>query len=205
LWSPAGLDQPGFVLKLLLGGGVYTYLSGALGGAPVWSRHYLFALMPGFRFKAGHWDITAFLGPDIQHHVRMPPDWGSRLSGLLYGARVEVDVWYQPQAWLMFQASTSFASIGYGYSLRAATGVRVLERAFVGPEVQLLGCLGAQGSLGTVAFGCDADDGYRQWRAGLHVAALRTGPFEWSAAIGWAHDSDRRGSVYGRLGVFTRR
>jgi hypothetical protein len=205
LWSPGGLNHPGFVLKLLLGGGVYTYLSGALGGASVRGRHYLLTVLPGVRVKVGNWDISAFLGADVQYHVRAPPDPGSHLNGLLYGARLAVDVWYQPQPWLMLQTNASLASIGSAYSLRAAAGFRLLELAFVGPEAQALGCLGEPRTLSTVAVGCDADDGYRQWRAGLHVTALRTGPFEWSAAIGWAGDSDRRSGIYGRLSVFTRR
>jgi hypothetical protein len=35
--------------------------------------------------------------------------------------------------------------------------------------------------------------------------SLKTGNFEWSAAGGWAQDSDRRSSPHLRLGVLTRR
>jgi hypothetical protein len=34
---------------------------------------------------------------------------------------------------------------------------------------------------------------------------MKTGNYEWSAAAGWARDSDRRPSPYLRLGVMTRR
>ena len=35
LWAPSGLDQQGLVLKLMFGGGVYRYTSGALGNTEV--------------------------------------------------------------------------------------------------------------------------------------------------------------------------
>ena len=35
LWAPSGLDQEGPVLKLMFGGGIYHYVSGALGNAEV--------------------------------------------------------------------------------------------------------------------------------------------------------------------------
>ena len=46
---------------------------------------------------------------------------------------------------------------------------------------------------------------YRQLRVGAHVTALKTGLWEWSAAVGWSDDSDSRTGPYLRLGVLTRR
>jgi hypothetical protein len=46
---------------------------------------------------------------------------------------------------------------------------------------------------------------YRQLRVGAHVTALKTGLWEWSAAVGWSDDSDSRTGLYLRLGVLTRR
>lgn len=34
-------------------------------------------------------------------------------------------------------------------------------------------------------------DGYQHKRFGAHPTGLKTKNYEWSAAIGWAHDSDR--------------
>ena len=47
-------------------------------------------------------------------------------------------------------------------------------------------------------------DGYRQARFGAHITSLKTGTHEWSAAFGWAFDSDRRDSPYVRLGFMQR-
>ena len=38
MWSPGGIDHDGFTLKLMLGGGNYRYISGALGDAEVNGR-----------------------------------------------------------------------------------------------------------------------------------------------------------------------
>ena len=45
---------------------------------------------------------------------------------------------------------------------------------------------------------------YQQLRLGLHATSFRTGALEWSAALGFATDSDRRSGLYGRLGVLAR-
>jgi len=59
---------------------------------------------------------------------------------------------------------------------------------YVGPEVQYFG-----------------SDGYRHTRFGAHLAGLKTDTYEWSAAAGWARDSERQSSPYVRLNVMTRR
>ena len=201
-WSPDGLYNSGLVFKLLLGGGIYSYQSGALGGAEVTGRQALAALLPGWRFKADGFEVTFYAGPDFQYHQFDPDDPGNPLRGFHVGARFAADLWWQPTPWWMAATNLSFSTIGYGYSARVATGVRLFDLAFVGPEAQILGCGGYQSfHMGTWAFGCD---NYWQWRAGAHVTALRTGAFEWTAAAGWVEDSDQRGGIYGRLGLLVR-
>jgi Cellulose biosynthesis protein BcsS len=63
----------------------------------------------------------------------------------------------------------------------------VLDQFYAGPETQVYG-----------------GDGYRQLRFGAHITSMKTGATEWSAAGGWAVDSDQRSSPYVRLGVMTR-
>jgi hypothetical protein len=48
------------------------------------------------------------------------------------------------------------------------------------------------------------DGNYRQFRAGAHVTAFKTGWFEWSAGVGYAQDSDHRAGAYGHIGILTR-
>src|SRR5262249_31438679 len=49
LWAPNGFDRDGVVLKLMLGGGVYRYTSGALGNVNVRGEELAGALLPGWR------------------------------------------------------------------------------------------------------------------------------------------------------------
>ena len=79
-------------------------------------------------------------------------------------------------------------SIANGYSARAAYGWRLRDWFYLGPEAQTFACIG-----------------YSQLRFGLHLTGLKTEQWEWSAAAGWANDSDGRSSPYLRLGLLTRR
>jgi hypothetical protein len=189
VWSPAGLDLDGFALKVMTGGGQYRYLSGALGNAEVTGRMIAAAILPGWRFRRDRLIVTAFVGLDYQDHRLSPDDPSAGLRGSYLGARAAVEAWYEPTPATMFAADASLSTIGPSYSARAAFGWKLFERIYVGPEVK--------------AFAVDRN--YRQFRAGMHVTAVKVGWSEWSAGVGWATDSDHRNSVYGRLGVIARR
>lgn len=187
LWSPAGLENEGFTLKLLSGAGAYRYHSGAL-GRTVSASETFDAVLPGWRFKSGTLEITAFAGLDLDARALSAEDPGSRLRGFHAGLRGGADLWYEPAQNTMLAVNAWATTIGSGYWTRAATGWRILDAAWIGPEVQALG---------------DAD--YRQMRAGIHLTGLRTGGWEWSASVGAARDKDRRDGLYGRIGILTRR
>ena len=189
LWAPSGLDREGPVLKLMFGGGIYHYVSGALGNADVRGEQLAATLLPGWHFVRDGFAVTVFLGADVQRHRLTPDDPSAGLRGSYAGARTGFDLWYQPTATTMVAADASVSTVGPSYNVRLAAGWRVLDAFYLGPEVQ--------------AFG--ADDNYRQFRAGVHVTGFRTGDFEWSAGAGWATDTDHRSGAYGKLGVFTRR
>jgi hypothetical protein len=189
LWSPRGLDRQGVVVKLVFGGGLYRYISGALGNAEVTGRQITAAILPGWRFVRGSLIVTVFAGLELQEHRLSPDDPSAGLRGTYWGARAGFELWYEPSPTTMIAADASASNTGWSYSARVAGGWRVFDLFYVGPELQ--------------AFA--ADDNYRQFRAGLHLTALRTGVLEWSAGLGFAGDSDDRGSIYGKLGLLTRR
>jgi hypothetical protein len=186
LLSPAGLDADGFTLKLMMGGGGYSYYSGAL-TQDVDGRVTSFSALPGWRFRRNSFIVTVFAGPEMQDHRLTPDDTGGRLHGFYAGMRVGGEVWIQPEPRLMVAANASFSTIGPTTSLRAATGWRVFDAVYVGPETQMFWC---------------AD--YQQLRVGAHVTGLHTGRLEWLAASGWARDSDGHQGLYLRLGVIAR-
>ena len=88
----------------------------------------------------------------------------------------------------MVAADASLTSIANGYSARAAYGWRLHDWFYLGPEAETFACIG-----------------YSQLRFGLHLTGLKTEQWEWSAAAGWANDSNGRSSPYLRLGLLTRR
>ena len=188
LWSPDRLDREGFTLKAMVSGGTYRYLSGALGGAEVIGREVTAQLMPGWRFKGAHTEFKVFAGLDAQDHRLSPDDPSSGLRGQDLGLRAGFDFWAEPFVNAMLATDGMVSTVARSYSFRIAAGWRIGGFAYIGPEAQ--------------AF---ASDGYSQRRIGLHITALKTGDFEWSAAAGWARDSDERSSLYLRLGVLTRR
>jgi hypothetical protein len=185
LWSPEGLMQEGFTLKLMLGAGSYRYRAGP---TDITGHQYIASAMPGWRFKHGTLEVTIFAGLDMQQHQSSPDDPGNRLRGFHAGARGGFDLWFEPMpAELMLTGSVSASTIGKNVWARAAAGVRAFG-LWLGPETVFCG-----------------DDSYRQVRFGAHITGLRTGAFEWSAGVGWVADSDKRSGVYGRFGVLVRR
>jgi hypothetical protein len=189
LWSPRGLDEDGFTLKLLLGGGQYRYVSGTLGNLDVTGQQVVAFVMPGWRFRKDRLTVTVFAGLDTQHHRLTPDDPASSLRGTKIGLRGGLELWFEPDAQSMIAADASVSSVGPSYSARLAFGWRAPQGFYLGPEFS----------------GFSVGDAYNQWRAGLHVTALRTNELEWSAGVGWTFDSDRRDGLYGRLGVIMRR
>jgi hypothetical protein len=184
LWSPGGLAHDGFTLKLLFAGGRYQYRSG---GTIITGEQTLASVLPGWRFKSENLEAVVFAGPDLQSYHLTPDDPGNHLRGGQAGLRVGGDVWYEPSHAMMVTASASASTIGSNLWGRAAAGWRLLDRFWAGPEIE--------------AFG---DHSYQQLRVGLHATALKTGRFEWSAGFGYAHDSDDRAGLYGRIGLITR-
>ena len=72
-----------------------------------------------------------------------------------------------------------------------ADGWRILNEMlggiYVGPETQYFG-----------------SHGYRNLRVGAHITSMRAEDTEWSAATGWAWDSQARASPYVRINVLKR-
>lgn len=189
LWSPDGLDRGGFTFKMLIGAGSYQYRSGALDDATVTGTQFTGFALPGWRFVNGKTFVTVFAGLDLQRHNTTPYDPGSDLNGGHVGIRGAIEFWHEPTPATMIAADATVSSIGPSYAARAAFGWRIADAFYLGPEVG----------------GFASRDTYRQFRAGLHVTGLRFAWVEWSAAAGWAIDSDDRDGFYARLGLHVRR
>lgn len=194
LVAPGGLDQDGFMLKLLLSGGLYRYLSFSIGGETVVGTEGRFQALPGFRIKRADAEMKFFFGPEWQQHRLYPDDPDNPLRGRSFGLRIASEVWYEPTPRNLISGDISLSSIATSQSARLDLGWRAADDIFngngfyVGPEIQYIGA-----------------EGYRHLRLGLHVTSLKTETTEWSAAFGWAQDSDGRSSPYVRLNLSSRR
>jgi hypothetical protein len=191
VFAPSGLDHDGLLLKIMFSAGLYRYEASNPGGQHVIGTEFLSHILPGWRIKRGDAEIKVFFGADLQKHYLRPDDPSNRLRGVSLGLRVEGNLWYEPTPGIMIAADVSLSSIATSNSARAAYGWRVLEEilggVYIGPETQFFGSAG-----------------YRHWRIGAHITSLRTEDTEWSAATGWARDSQGRASPYLRLNVLRR-
>jgi hypothetical protein len=183
-WSPGGVDREGLTFKLLTSKGLYRYRSG---GVDVTGAHTIISAMPGWKFRKAGIDVTLYAGVDWQSHRFAPDDLGNPARGSRVGLRAAADVWLEPAKDWMVAGSVSASTVARSYWLRAATGWRLMDRWWTGPEIQVSG-----------------EERYRQARAGVHVSGLRAGMFEWSAGGGVASDSERRTGGYGWLGMLVR-
>jgi len=187
LFAPGGIDQDGFLVKLMLSGGIYRYNASSLGGEQVYGFETKTQILPGWRQKRGNLEVKFFFGPDIEQHRLRPDDPSNNLRGHSFGLRFAAELWYEPTPATMVAADVSLSSIATSNSARVGYGWRVLEQFYAGPEIALF-----------------ASEGYRHFRIGAHFTALKTEATEWLAAGGWAHDSEGRSSLYARLGLLQR-
>jgi hypothetical protein len=187
LWSPTALDDDGLLLKFMLSGGLYRYDAGDLGGERVIGSQWQVQVLPGWHVKRGTFEAKVFWGPEYQHTRLSPDDPGNNLRGGKFGLRFSTELWDEPTATTMIAADASLSTVGTSYSARIGFGWKILDQFYSGPETQVYSA-----------------DGYSQRRFGVHVTSMKTGDAEWSAAGGWAVDTNNRSSPYLRLGFMQR-
>ncbi len=188
LWSPQGLDNDGFTLKLLTSAGVYRYLSTKLNNSTVLGQQFELAVMPGLRFVRAGFEFKVFAGPDYQLFHTYPLDPGAHLIGSHFGARVTAELWNEPSTTTMLAVDGSFSTLDSGNYARAAFGWRAFDLCYIGPELQVY-----------------TSENYRHMRYGVHFTAYKRDDREWLIALGIAEDSDKRSGAYLRLGFLRRR
>lgn len=190
LVAPGGFDRDGPMLKMLYATGVYRYYSNYLGDT-VTGFEGQAQFLPGWRAKRGNLETKVFLGFDLQYHQLWPGDPSNRLSGNAAGLRVAVDFWYDLPPDMVVFGDISVSSVAGSSNGRIAFGRMAMQDIlggfYLGPE--------------TAYFSAD---GYSHLRVGVHITSIKTGDTEWSAAAGWAGDTDKRTSPYVRLNLAQR-
>jgi Cellulose biosynthesis protein BcsS len=191
MFAPGGFENDGVLLKALFSGGLYSYNASNRGGEQVVGLEEYGSVLPGWRIKRGNAEFKFFFGPEYQRHRFWPDDPTNHLRGNSLGLRMAAELWHEPTPDTMIVADVSLSSVAVNNSARAGYGWRVFEETlgglYVGPETQYF-----------------RSDGYRQWRLGAHITSMKTEDVEWSAATGWAMDSQGRASPYLRLNVLKR-
>jgi hypothetical protein len=184
IYAPNGFEDDGLMFKVLLSGGIYRYFSGAT-GERIYGVENTVQVLPGWRVKRGDLEAKVFMGPDLERHWLWPDDPSNSLRGHSFGLRVAADFWYEPTPSTLAAMDFTMATASASAYLRAAVGRRVIDEQFYfGPEIAFI-----------------AGNGYRQFRVGGHFTAMKTGNMEWTAAGGWARDSDGQSSPYVRLNM----
>jgi hypothetical protein len=172
-------------------GGLYRYDAKNLGGQQVVGAEGLAHVLGGWRVKRGDAEFKFFFGPEFQKHHLLPDGPSNRLRGNFLGLRMAFEVWYEPSPSSMVAADASLSSIATSNSARVAYGWRVFEEmlggVYLGPVIEYFG-----------------SDGYRHLRLGAHLTSMKAEEIEWSAAAGWAQDSQGRASPYVRLNMLRR-
>jgi hypothetical protein len=145
-------------------------------------------VLPGWRIKRGRLETKFFFGIDLQHHRLTPADASNRLSGNAVGLRFAADFWYDLTPDSVVFGDVSLSSVATSNSGRVAYGRHTLQDIlggfYLGPEAAYF-----------------AADGYGHLRIGAHITSMKTDATEWSAAAGWAGDTDKRSSPYVRLNL----
>jgi Cellulose biosynthesis protein BcsS len=183
-WAPDGLNNDGFITRLFVSGGVERYDAG--------SRRFNTTIvraspLAGWRLKQNDFELKVFAGPELENRALTPDVPTAKFRGTQLGARVAVELWWEPTLELMLASAFSASTNATSRSARAAAGWRVFDKFWAGPEIS-----------------ASSDDFSQQYRIGAHLTGFRLAPFEWSAAAGYVTDSFGRNGVYGRIGVLTR-
>lgn len=183
-WAPDGLNNDGFIARLLVSRSVERYDAG--------QKRFNTSIvraspLAGWRFKHNDFEIKVFAGPELENRVLTPDVAAARFRGTQLGARVAAELWWEPMPELMLTSAFSASINATSHSARAAAGWRMFEQFWAGPEISASG-----------------DAFSQQVRIGAHLTGFRLAAFEWSAAAGYVQDSFHRSGVYGRIGVLTR-
>ncbi|MBN8986174.1 MAG: cellulose biosynthesis protein BcsS, partial [Rhizobiales bacterium] len=133
-WAPDSLNSDGFVLSAFVSDGMEHFDTPTTRYRTAIFRA---SILPGWRFKRGNLEVKMFAGPDFEYDVFSPMQAYRLPHRSSVGARVAVELWWEPTAVTMLSASASVTTIANGYSARIAGGWRVLEHCSRDASVSL--------------------------------------------------------------------
>ncbi|MDB5624503.1 MAG: hypothetical protein JWR73_305 [Tardiphaga sp.] len=180
-WSPAP-GRDGFLLRLFASDGFDSFRTPK---TTLYSHTLRAALTPGYRISRSGFELSAYAGVEILGRAALPFRKTTRVQSD-FGMRLSANFWWEPRDAVMLAANLSMTTIEASFFGRLATGVRIFN-VWTGPEIS-----------------ASSDIFSQQYRIGAHVTGMRSGPYEFSTAAGYAFDSFGRGGAYGRFGITLR-
>lgn len=185
-YAPDGLDSGGLLLLIEGKSGVSSFRSGTYGGDWVDRQVNGGGLGVGWTIKQPDYVLTFTGALAVEDHRLLPDDPGAKPRGTRTGFAATAELWWQPQAEWMLSGQLSLSSIGDQWWGRLAPGWRLLDAAWIGPELTLSG---------------DRDD--TATRLGGHITGLKLFNNEWRLSGGHTFSGQRQGA-YGTLAMWRR-
>ena len=175
------LDRAGFAVMEATGIGLTRErYSTATASLPVDRFVHQSTLMGGFQQPIGPVFLAAFVGPELHEEQLAVAGRFYRLSQPRLGVRGQIEVWAHPTDDTMLTGTVVAGSTRSSLWARLSAGVRVFDKAFIGPEV--------------VAY---ATPTYSEVRWGAHLTGPAIGIVTLRLSVGWMHDdAHRHGSPY---------
>lgn len=180
------LDDPGWFVLGAAGTGVYRYRTEAVPGGEVTGRPSQAGLLLGYQWSIGRTIIGLFVGPEFQNHTLDPSDRGNLERGTRFGLRGQAEVWSHPAEELLVNGTVVAGTTGRVWA-RLAAGMRVLDRAYVGPEI-----------------GAYANASYNETRVGAHATGIALGPLTLRVSGGVVFTGDGEAGAYGGLSGYVK-
>lgn len=170
------LDRPGF-LALESSGFGYTRETLRLGSLriPVDRYTYQSSVLGGYQHMFGPLYVAAYAGPELRTEQLAYAGSFARFSQPRLGVRGQIEVWYNPTPDTLLTTTVVASSASSSIWARVATGIKVWDKIFVGPEATVY-----------------TTPTYRESRWGVHLTGPTIGILNLRISGGVMTDDGRR-------------
>ncbi|MEC9367742.1 MAG: cellulose biosynthesis protein BcsS [Pseudomonadota bacterium] len=133
------VEDTGFRLRLLGGGGSYAYDGSRSGPAgPIPTRFHgdvaLWEGMAGYLIRRGEWIVKTYAGVVYIDHALTPQDPSNSVQGSQWGIKALAEIWRNIGTHGLFSLDSSIASAFGDYRVHARLGSKVKNRVSLGGE-----------------------------------------------------------------------
>jgi hypothetical protein len=174
-------DTSGLRVRLYGEAGQYKYQSETFEGMTNRAMWYRGDALVGYAFVQEHFEAQLYLGASVIHSALSNPDPENPTQGTKVGPVVAGEFEWTYNRTLISGAA-SYTTAFNTYETKLKLGWEVANGIFVGPETGIIG-----------------DQRFNQWRVGGHVTALNVANLRIAIGVGYEHDTDTGGGMYGTI------